>query len=166
MLAWRLLCVLWGGRTFWCLPRQLFGTCSQNRRVPPHPLCPPGIIPPKALFTSVFPWVHRSGAFLSGFDVVRGGGGGQPRGSSAFCCRWGICVLAAISKGVGGCKCTENIVDRHQSRKPQISILSSKQLEVFEVLFGGYSSKPLCQRGIFIIKKKKKVSSCPSGWAE
>lgn len=56
-----------------------------------------------------------------------------------------------------------NVVNRHQSRKPRISILSSKQLEVFEVLFGAYSSEPLCQRGIFIIKKKKKVSSCPSG---
>ena len=48
-----------------------------------------------------------------------------------------------------------NVVNRHQSRKPRISILSSKQLEVFEVLFGAYSSEPLCQRGIFIIKKKK-----------
>lgn len=51
-----------------------------------------------------------------------------------------------------------NVVNRHQSRKPRISILSSKQLEVFEVLFGAYSSEPLCQRGIFIIKKKKKLA--------
>lgn len=33
--------------------------------------------------------------------------------------------------------------------------MSAKQLEVFEVLFGAYSSEPLCQGGIFIIKKNK-----------
>lgn len=55
-----------------------------------------------------------------------------------------------------GCKCTGKRCQQTPKPNPRISILSSKQLEVFEVLFGAYSCEPLCQREDFIIKKKKK----------
>lgn len=60
-----------------------------------------------------------------------------------------------LPKGLRSRRWERNVVDNHQSQNPRISILSAKQLEVFEVLFGAYSSEPLCQGGIFIIKKNK-----------
>lgn len=63
---------------------------------------------------------------------------------------------APTPKGLSRRRWERNVVvDSHQSQNPRISILSAKQLEVFEVLFGAYSSEPLCQGGIFIIKKNK-----------
>lgn len=111
----------------WIWLSSLFGVRSnlQCIRKQTH-LCEPSLSPTKSLFQR------------------------RNSGLSAFCCCWGICAFAsAVSKGVNGWKCTGNVVNRHQSWNPRISILSSKQLEVFEVLFGAYSSESLCQRGGF-----------------
>lgn len=56
------------------LSEQLFGTFSQNRRVPPIACLPAPLSPPQPC-SRVF--LRRSGAFLTGFDMVLGGGGGS-----------------------------------------------------------------------------------------
>lgn len=67
----------------------------------------------------------------------------------------GSCMCVCLFQRSQWLEVQGTAVNRHQSQNLRISILSAKQLEVFEVLFGAYSSQPLCQRGIFIIKKKK-----------
>lgn len=69
-----------------------------------------------------------------------------------------LCLLLPFLKESVAGSARETLSTDTEAEKPPISILSSKQLEVFEVLFGAYSSEPLCQRGIFIIKKKKKLA--------
>lgn len=78
---------------------------------------------------------------------------GSPEACGLACSgeTWGLASpISELGLEVSG-----NVVNRHRSPNPWVNILSSKQLEVFEVLFGAYSSEPLCQGGIFIIKRKE-----------
>lgn len=127
--------------------QQLFGNCScfwfpcESHSPGSSPVLPQAAVLP----------------FTPGFAVVPGRDG--PQGLSAVVEGFVSALPTShfpkdlVARGGG-----ETVVNSHQSQNPQINILSPKQLEVLEVLFGAYSSEPLCQGGIFIIKKKNKLA--------
>lgn len=109
------------------------------------------------------PLVFSTGSVLPfslGFALVPGRDWAQGRSTAVE--GFASALHPPILQRVGEKRCQlcsqrweRNVVNSHQSQNPRISILSAKQLEVFEVLFGVYSSELLCQGGIFIIKKNK-----------